>query len=143
MVNGITYENQLTVKLLLLLAVRKQELTTARWTEFDLDRAIWRLPSERTKTEVTIDIPLSTSAIMCLRELRRLSEGSEWVLPARKAQQRMLPHIHENTLNVALAKVKPLMPGIEPFCIHDFRRTAWTHLAALGVEAYTAERCLI
>ncbi len=54
----------------------------------------------------------------------------------------MLPHIHENTLNVALAKVKPLMPGIEPFCIHDFRRTARTHLAALGVEAHIAERCL-
>ncbi len=74
---GFTYENRLTVKLLLLLAVRKQELTTARWMEFDLDRAIWRLPSERTKTEAAIDIPLSTSAIMCLRELRRLSEGSE------------------------------------------------------------------
>lgn len=139
---GFTYENNLTVKLLLLLAVRKQELTTARWTEFDLEQAIWRLPAERTKTEAAIDIPLSTSAIKCLRELRRLSEGSEWVLPARKAQQRMLPHIHENTLNVALAKVKPLMPGIAPFCIHDFRRTARTHLAALGVDAHIAERCL-
>lgn len=139
---GFTYQNNLTVKLLLLLAVRKQELTTARWIEFDLERAIWRLPSERTKTEAAIDIPLSTSAIMCLSELRRLSEGSEWVLPARKAQQRMLPHIHENTLNVALAKLKPLMAGIEPFCIHDFRRTARTHLAALGVDAHIAERCL-
>lgn len=54
----------------------------------------------------------------------------------------MLPHIHENTLNVALAKVKPLMPDVEPFCIHDFRRTARTHLAALGVDAQIAERCL-
>ena len=90
---SFTYENNLTVKLLLLLAVRKQELMTARWTEFDLEQAIWRLPAERTKTGAAIDISLSTSAIKCLRELRRLSEGSEWVPPARKAQQRMLPHI--------------------------------------------------
>ena len=139
---GFSYENRVTVKLLLLLAVRKQELTAAQWTEFDLDRAIWYLPAERTKTGTAMDIPLPNAAIVCLGELRRLAEGSEWVLPARKAQQRMLPHIHENTLNVALAKVKPLMPGIEPFCVHDFRRTARTHLAALGVDSHIAERCL-
>lgn len=139
---GFTYENRLTVKLLLLLAVRKQELTAARWKEFDLDQAIWRLPAERTKNEMAVDIPLSDSALACLRELRRLSEGSAWVLPARKAQQQMLPHIHENTLNTALAKVKPLMPDMESFCVHDFRRTARTHLAALGVDTHIAERCL-
>ena len=139
---GFTYENQLTVKLLLLLAVRKQELTAAPWAEFDLDNAVWHLPAERTKTGAAVDIPLPESAIACLRELHRLAAGNDWVLPARKAQQRMLPHIHENTLNVALAKVKPLMPDVEPFCIHDFRRTARTHLAALGVDTHVAERCL-
>lgn len=139
---GFTYENRLIVKLLLLLAVRKQELTAARWKEFDLEQAIWCLPAERTKSEVAVDIPLSDSAMACLRELRRSSEGSACVLPARKAQQQMLPHIHENTLNTALAKVKPLMPDVEPFCVHDFRRTARTHLAALGVDAHIAERCL-
>ena len=139
---GFTYENTLTVKLLLLLAVRKQELTAARWTEFDLDCAVWHLPGERTKTGADLDIPLPDSAIACLRELHRLALGSEWVLPARKAQDRMLPHIHENTLNVALSKVKPLLADIPPFCIHDFRRTARTHLAALGVDPHVAERCL-
>ena len=64
------------------------------------------------------------------------------MLPAHKMQHRMIPHIHENTLNVALVKVKREMPGTEPFCIHDFRRTARTHLAALGVAPHVAERCL-
>jgi integrase len=31
---------------------------------------------------------------------------------------------------------------MEPFTIHDFRRTARTHLAALGVDPHIAERCL-
>jgi len=57
-------------------------------------------------------------------------------------QHRMIPHIHENTINVALAKLRPLMPGVEPFCVHDFRRTARTHLVALGVDPHIAERCL-
>ncbi|MDD5272594.1 MAG: site-specific integrase, partial [Methylovulum sp.] len=57
-------------------------------------------------------------------------------------QDPMLTHIHENTLNVALAKDKPNMPTVEAFCIHDFRRTARTHLAALGIPSHIAERCL-
>ena len=65
----------------------------------------------------------------------RLSDCNDYLLPARQFQDRRLPHIHENTLNVALSKVKANMLGVEPFTIHDFRRTARTHLAALGVES--------
>lgn len=139
---GFSRENFLTIKLLLVLAVRKQELTGARWEEFDLDGAVWYLPAERTKTEVAIDIPLPLQAVDALRELHGLACGSAWVLPARKAQHRMIPHIHENTLNVALAKVKKVMPDVPNFCVHDLRRTARTHLAALGVDPHIAERCL-
>lgn len=141
---GFSHENLLAVKLLLILAVRKQELTGARWCEFDLDGAIWHLPAERTKTETGIDIPLPTPAVEALRDLHRLACGSEWVFPARKMQHRMIPHIHENTLNVAMSKVTrtEIMKDVPPFCIHDFRRTARTHLAALGVDPFTAERCL-
>ena len=37
----------------------------------------------------------------------------------------------------------PLLPDLEPFCIHDFRRTARTHLAALGVDPYIDQFRLI
>ena len=139
---GFSVENYLTVKLLLLLAVRKQELTAARVAEFDLDNAVWCLPAERTKTGAPIDIPLSKPALEALRKLTELACGDDCLLPARKRQERMLPHIHENTLNVALSKVKPLLADLENFTIHDFRRTARTHLAALGVDPHIAERCL-
>jgi integrase len=139
---GFTQVNILTIKLLLMLAVRKSEMIGSRKSEFDLETGLWRLPAERTKTEAAINIPLPPQAVQALQDLHRLSESSDWLLPARKAQDRMLPHIHENTLNVALAKVKPNMPDVAPFCIHDFRRTARTHLAALGVESHIAERCL-
>lgn len=137
--NGFSVENELTIKLLLLLAVRKSELIAARWSEFDLDKAVWYLPAERTKTSSAIDIPLPDVAIEWLRELERLSCSSKWVLPARKMQDRMLPHIAESTLSVALAKIKH---GLDRFTIHDLRRTARTHLEALGVVPHIAERCL-
>jgi integrase len=139
---GLSTENFHTVKLLLMLAVRKGELTNARVAEFDLDKAVWRLPDTRTKTGAALDIPLPHAAVESLRELVRLGEGSEYLLPARKAQERMLPYIHENTLNVALAKVRRLMPKTPRFTIHDFRRTARSHLSALKVSDNIAERCL-
>lgn len=143
MLGCFSVENMYAVRLLLLLAVRKEELVAARWAEFDLDKAIWHLPEERTKTSSAIDIPLPPLAVETLKELHRLANGSKYVFPARKMQHRMIPHIDLNTLNAALAKhIRPRLKDVENFTIHDFRRTARTHLAALGVDAFVAERCL-
>ncbi|GKQ07495.1 MULTISPECIES: tyrosine-type recombinase/integrase [Enterobacteriaceae] len=142
MAKGFSRENELTMKLLLALCCRKMELCGAPWAEFDLDGAIWHLPAERVKNGDAIDIPLPPPAVEWLRELHRISGGSRWVLPARKMQHRMIPHIQESTLPVALAKVRHEMPDTPNFTIHDFRRTGRTHLAALGVDPVVAERCL-
>jgi len=139
---GFSVENDLAIRLLLLLCCRKMELCAARWEEFDLEGQVWHLPGERTKTGAPIDIPLPAIAIDWLRELKRLSGFSDWVLPARKMQHRMVPHIHEGTIGTALGKVKPLLADIPPFTVHDLRRTARTHLAELGVDPIVAERCL-
>jgi integrase len=138
-------ENHYAVRLLLMLAVRKEELIAAQWREFDLDRALWRLPEERTKTGAAIDIPLPAQAVETLRGLRRLACGSSYVFPARKMQISSLPHICPNTLNAALAKrILPALAaeGVPPFVIHDLRRTARSHLSALGVAPHIAESCL-
>ncbi|WP_293374790.1 site-specific integrase [Nevskia sp.] len=139
---GLPVENQLALKLLLMLAVRKCELTAARVDEFDLVNAAWHLPSDRTKTEQGIVIPLPPPALAAVRELVKLGHGSAYLLPARKRQVRKLPHIAESTLNAALAKVRPLMAETDHFTVHDFRRTARTQLSALGVSKEIAELCL-
>lgn len=140
---GWAHENSITVKLLLMLAVRKGELFAARTDEFDLDAAIWHLPGERTKTSVPIDIPLPRQAVELLRDLIRLADGSDWLLPARKMQTRMLPHISPDTVGAAINKnVKPLLNDMPTFTVHDFRRTARTHIEALGFPPHIGERCL-
>ncbi len=134
---GFSVENDLCIKLLLALAVRKGELIGASWSEFDFDAGIWHLPALRTKTEAAISIPLSGAVIGWLKALKQLSCGSDWVLPARKMQNNI--HVSESTLGVALAKIQH---GLEPFTIHDMRRTAKTLLASLGVQPHISERCL-
>jgi len=136
---GFSRENEIAVKLLLMLAVRSSELREAPWAEFDLDSAVWHLPTNRTKTGAPIDIPLPAQAVEWLRDLKKLACGSDYVFPARKMQTRMLPYIHEGTLSTALAKVRH---GLPRFTVHDFRRTARTHLEALGTPPHIAERCL-
>lgn len=135
-------ENALAVKLLLMLAVRKNELLAAKWSEFDLDAAVWHLSRERTKTDADIAVPLPRVGIDALRELQTLACGSDYVFPARKPETRRLGHIGESTLNMALLAVEKNMPQVPHFTVHDLRRTARTQLAALGVPPHVAEKCL-
>jgi integrase len=136
----------LLVRLLLTLCVRKGELLAARWSEFDLDGKssagpVWRLPAERSKTGAPLDIPLVPQVIEWLRAARTMSAGSEWVFPARRRDVRSkAEHVGRDTLNVALARVNT--DKIDAFTVHDLRRTARTHLAALGVAPHVAELCL-
>ncbi|HCR3555638.1 TPA: tyrosine-type recombinase/integrase [Morganella morganii] len=141
--SSISRQNEISFKILLALCLRKMELCAARWEEFDFDNAVWHFPAERSKNGDAVDIPLCPTVIEWFSELKSMSCGSQYVLPARKMQSRMIPHIQESTLPVALSKVRHALPADMPnFTIHDFRRTARTHLAALGVDPFVAERCL-
>ena len=138
-------DNLLAVKLLLALCVRKGELLGARWDEFDLKAlspsgAVWRLPAKRTKTGEGMEIPLVPEVVDWFLRLRELSANSEYVFPKRRRDPReRVPHVGVDTLNVALQRVKH---GLPHFTLHDLRRTARTHLAALGIRREVAERCL-
>lgn len=138
-------DNLLAIRLLLALCVRKGELLGARWVEFDLDGetqagAVWHLPASRTKTGESLDIPLAPAVVEWLNALHVLAAGSDYVFPKRRRDPReRVPHMGIDTLNVALKRVKH---GLADFTLHDLRRTARTHLAALGVRREVAERCL-
>jgi len=127
------------------LCVRKGELLGVRWEEFDLTGstplgAVWHLPATRTKTGAPLDIPLVSTAVGWLHELRALNAGGEYLFPKRRRDRReRVLHVGSDTLNAALQRVKH---GLCPFTLHDLRRTARTQLAALGVRREVAERCL-
>jgi integrase len=138
-------DNLLAIKLLLALCVRKAELLGARWEEFDLEGGlrsgpVWHLPAARTKTNEGADIPLVPEVVEWLRALKVMAADSEFVFPKRRRDRRhRVAHVSNDTLNVALLRVAH---GLPHFTLHDLRRTARTHLAALGIRREVAERCL-
>jgi integrase len=137
--------NLLAVKLLLALCVRTSELVGARWAEFDLEcdlrsGPVWHLPAARTKTGDELDIPVVPQVVEWLQGLKIVAADSEFVFPkGRRDHRHRVAHVELDTLNVALLRVAHDLPH---FTLHDLRRTARPHLAALGVRREVAERCL-
>ncbi len=137
-----TRENYLAVALLVVLGVRKGELIAATWSEFDIDKAIWNVPEERSKTGVAISIPLPPVAIEWLQELHIRACGSEYVFPKRRSSIRN-GHISPDTLNAAIQKLfKGGDMPVEHFTVHDLRRTCRSLMSEVGVAGHVAERCL-
>ncbi|WP_067222355.1 tyrosine-type recombinase/integrase [Marinomonas gallaica] len=144
-------DNYLACCLLLLLGVRKSELTESKWAEFDLENALWKLPAERAKFKRAISIALPPISIEMLTELKFRAVGSEYVFPNRRASK--MPHMGKDTINRAIdsmfgiAQGKKVQPknqlgAMEHFTVHDLRRTFRTLLSELGVTEEVAEACL-
>lgn len=127
---------KLALHLLILCMVRKSELIEAKWEELDLEKAEWSIPGERMKKDKPHLVPLSRQAVAMFEELKSLANGSEWVFPSRGNLDQP---ISKSTLNVA---VRALEIDVRDFVIHDFRRTASTHLHEAGFNSDWIEKCL-
>ena len=114
------------LKLAPLVFLRPGELRGARWTEFDLDGAEWRIPGERMKMGDPHVVPLARQAMVILRELQALSGWGEYVFPSLLTLERPMSN---NTVNTALRRLgytKEQMTG------HGFRSMASTLLNEQG-----------
>jgi integrase len=136
------------VRLLILTGQRREEVAAMRWPELDLDRALWTIPSERTKNKRSHEVPLPDQAIAMLktrprREKRELIFGegkgpfSGWSR-AKKALDRRILERRRKELTEAggdAAQAKPL----EAWTLHDLRRTAVTQMNELGIAPHVVE----
>ena len=127
---------KLAIHLLILCMVRKSELIEAKWEELDLEKAEWAIPGERMKKDKPHLVSLSRQAVAMFEELKGLASGSEWVFPSRGDLKQPIAH---STLNQA---VRSLEIDVRDFVIHDFRRTASTHLHEAGFNSDWIEKCL-
>lgn len=118
---------RLALKLIALTFVRTGELIAARWVEFDLEEAIWRIPPERMKMRTQHIVPLSRQAIETLRTLQVVTGSSELLFPGDRSPKKP---ISNNTILKALERMgfKGQMTG------HGFRGLASTVLHEQGFE---------
>ena len=119
------------VRLLLLLACRRDEVGSLQWSEIDFDQAMISLPGERTKNSKPFDIPLTAAALAILEAQPRRDRAfvfgrgqggfSGWSKSKTELDQRA---------------------NIVPWRLHDLRRTASTVMHELGVQPHIVEAVL-
>jgi integrase len=70
---------RLAFEFLILTASRTSEVLKARWTEIDLEAAVWTVPAERMKAKRIHRVPLSTRCVEILKEARKLDAASPYL----------------------------------------------------------------
>ena len=128
-------QTKLAMKLLLLTFVRSGELRGARWDELDLVKNEWRIPAERMKMRDPHIVPLSTQAIIIIKELEKMTSHREYFFPNRN---KPMTFISENTLLYCMYR----MGYHSRATVHGFRATASTILNEHGFAPDVIERQL-
>jgi integrase len=126
-------------RLLLLTAQRRDEIAEARWGEFDIDGELWTLPRERAKNDKAHFIYLAPKATEILRGLPTAGGGGFLFTTTGKTPVSGFTRARQK-----LASAMNDLGGaeVEPFTLHDLRRTAATGMAGLGVPPHVVDRIL-
>ena len=82
--SGVSELVKLAFELLILTGGRTGEVLKSEWREFDLERKVWTISSERMKAGRPHRVPLSPQANQILIHAKELSAGSIYVFPGRR-----------------------------------------------------------
>ena len=131
------------VKMLIVTGARRNEVAGARWSEVDLDAALWTIPPERMKGGAPHEVPLPPLAVELLRSLPRFA-GNGYVFTTTggarpmsgfsKMKRRLDGLIVERMRGEAKEHVE-----LAGWRLHDLRRTMRSHLSALPVQDIVRE----
>jgi integrase len=113
---------------------RSAEVIGARWSEFDLDAGLWRIPAERMKKREEHVLPLPTQAVGALRRLHGFLGHREFLFPNAHDPRRSASHTY---LNKAVTRL-----GVSGFTAHGIRSTGSTLLHDMGFRPEVIERQL-
>ncbi|WP_227268021.1 tyrosine-type recombinase/integrase [Roseobacter weihaiensis] len=134
---------RLGMKMYLLTMVRKSELQDATWDEVDFENAVWTIPSERMKRSKAHNIYLSQQVLDILVALKTCSANSRYLLPSRYDADAPMSRATFNRVTYAVVdQAKKDGLALEPFTVHDIRRTGSTLLNELGFNRDWVEKCL-
>jgi integrase len=131
------------VRMLIVTGQRRDEVAGMTWNELDREAALWTLPKARTKNNETHKVPLNKIA---MRELNMLADGENWprkglvftttgVTPV-SGYSRM-----KTRLDSWVTRANQGEP-IQPWRLHDLRRTFATNMQPLGVRFEVTEALL-
>jgi integrase len=123
------------MKLLMLSGQRRAEVAEIRWSEIDLKKRLWTLPSQRAKNGRQHTVPITDAMLVVLRKVPKFL-NSDFVFTTTGKS----PISGFGRLKERLDKALP--EGTEPWIIHDLRRTMSTNMAMLRVAQPVTEALL-
>ncbi len=133
----MSFHTKMAIKLILLTGVRTAELRLAKWEDFDIERSLWTIPAENTKTSLIHKVHLSTQAIELLNELKKICNSGYVIY----GTDNNLP-LTENALARAVSRIQGRV-DIPKWTAHDLRRTFATQLGqTLRIDPVVIEKCL-
>jgi integrase len=134
---------RLALRMILLTLVRKSELIQATWDEVDFENATWTIPKQRMKGRYPHVVYLSRQALDIFVALHTCAAGSKFVLPSRYDADRCMSNVTLNRVTQIVAeRAKAAGLPLEPFTVHDLRRTGSTLLNEIGFNRDWIEKCL-
>lgn len=122
------------LKMLLATAQRRSEVAQMRWSDVDLDAKVWTIPAEHTKADRAHEVPLSPLAMEILKAVPQFH--GDYVFTTTGGERPVSGFSKCKSRLVVLSGVAG------DWRFHDFRRTAGTGMAGLGVPVFTIGRVL-
>jgi integrase len=133
---------------------RREEVAQMRTADIDEDERIWTLSSDITKAGRAHVVPLSSLALEVLGEAKEAVKG----LLARPEDTVPAPYVFTTRGDrpisgyskakarldraIATARSEARLSDLEPWTIHDLRRTVGTGLGKLGISRFIIARVL-
>jgi integrase len=114
---------------------RPAESALAQWSEIDVDKKLWIIPSERMKTGINHQVPLTDETLAILDAIKPLSGNSPYIFPADRNQN---SHANKSSANMALKRMG--YQGKQT--AHGLRGLARTTLSDQGFNYEASEACL-
>ena len=134
---------RLALRMILLTLVRKSELIEATWAEVDFESATWTIPKQRMKGRNAHVVYLSRQAVDIFVALHTCAAGSKYVLPSRYDSDRCMSKATLNRVTqIVSERARAAGLPLEPFTVHDLRRTGSTLLNEIGFNGDWIEKCL-
>jgi integrase len=124
------------MQLLALTMTRPGDVRGMTRSEINFDKAVWRIPAERTKMRRPHDVPLSRQAIAILKDIWPFSDFGDLVLPSIRSSRKPLS---ENAMNSALRRMGYAK---DEMVSHGFRAAASTILNERGFNPDVIEAAL-
>ncbi len=128
---------KLALRFVLLTFARTVEIRFANWNEFDLEdeEPIWRIPEEKMKMGREHVVPLSSQALVVLKEVRRFTQGDKYIFHQLNNPNKPMS---ENTMLYAMYR----MGYHSRATVHGLRATMSTLLNEKGHNPDVIEHLL-